>query len=93
MSHWLNLNPYFPNIAFSQALVAIDLDLLMSTCERMSVEDVFGETSPVQPDILALLNQLSHNLAKNVAVTSNYLMEAVQALDLTDVVVSFCNSL
>lgn len=74
--------------ALHKALVAIDLDLLMSTCERMSVEDVFGETSPVQPDILALLNQLSHNLAKNVAVTSNYLMEAVQALDLTDVVIS-----
>ena len=72
-----------------QALVAMDLDLLMSTCERMSVDDVFGETSPAQPIVLALINQLSRKLAENFAIKSSYLMEAVQALDLDDEVVSF----
>ena len=68
----------------------MNLELLMSVCSRMSVDDVFGDQVPDQPILLALLNQLSHNLVHNVDIKSSYLMEAVQALDLAHEVVSHC---
>ena len=62
----------------------MDLELLMSTCNKMSVDDVFGEVLPEQPILLALLNQLPYNLHQDLEIKSSYLVETVLALDLTD---------
>lgn len=66
----------------------MDLELLLSTCNKITVEDVFGDSAPSQPILLALVNQLSHNLDQDLEVKSQFLLEAVQGLDLTDPVVS-----
>ena len=66
----------------------MDLELLMSTCNKMSVDDVFGEVLPEQPILLALLNQLPYNLHQDLEIKSSYLVETVLALDLADQVVS-----
>ena len=60
----------------------------MSTCNKMSVDDVFGEVLPEQPILLALLNQLPYNLHQDLEIKSSYLVETVLALDLADQVVS-----
>ncbi|XP_063679770.1 probable E3 ubiquitin-protein ligase bre1 [Bolinopsis microptera] len=74
--------------ALNNALVAMDLELLMSTCNKMSVDDVFGDVLPEQPILLALLNQLPYNLQQDLEIKSSYLVETVLALDLADQVIA-----
>ena len=69
--------------AFQMALSANSLTLVVSLCEMVNPMQVFNQNPcPIsQPSLLALIQQLGHNLENKTEVKHKYLEEAVMALD------------
>ncbi|KJE92739.1 hypothetical protein CAOG_03649 [Capsaspora owczarzaki ATCC 30864] len=69
--------------AFSEALGATDLAVLMRLCSGIPVATIFGQSPvPLSPAILlSLVQQLSFDLSRDIETKISYLQPAVLALD------------
>ncbi|XP_065065169.1 enhancer of mRNA-decapping protein 4-like isoform X3 [Rhopilema esculentum] len=74
------------NNAFTIALNAGDLNMVLYVCQRVDAEDLFSKKGNAlsQPVILSLIQQLSAELTIETDLKVNYLSEAITALDQKD---------
>jgi len=72
--------------AFSQALVANDLSVVVYTCEKVDMSVIFNDSPcPLsQSVLLSLIQQLSHELQNKTEMKINFLEEALCRLDFKD---------
>ncbi|XP_077542096.1 enhancer of mRNA-decapping protein 4 homolog Ge-1 isoform X3 [Haemaphysalis longicornis] len=71
------------NMAFQQALSVADLSTVVTTCELVTPETIFGQyPCPLQqPVLLSLIQQLCADLTSNSDIKLKFLEEAVLSLD------------
>lgn len=76
-------------VALSAAAAASDTALVLYVCERVPVQDVFGEGACILPQhvLLSLMQQLGADLTQHTDLKHRYLEESLLNLDLKSAVV------